>query len=143
MGELSSMTVDSQGTAYVFSGPSGDSVGTGMNVLYAVNASNSVVADIRSSGKDPSGPITQKGFYGLRSMATWVDESSNKEYLIVLEAGGPGRYMQYYLGMANDTDRNLNSARITEIWNNIESGSNSKYEHLTCATTTTSMFVPF
>ena len=116
MGEMSSITVDSQGTAYIYSGSSGDSVGTGMNVLYAVNSSNSVVADIRSGGKNPSGPISQKDWYGLRSMATWVDESSNKEYLIVLEAGGPGRYMQYLLGMANDTNRCLNCARITEIW---------------------------
>lgn len=125
MGEMSSITVDSQGTAYIFSGPSGGSGGTGMNVLYAVNASHSVVGDIRSSGTDPSGTITQQGWYGLRSMATWVDESSNKEYLIVLESGGPGRYMQYDLGLANDTKRCVNCARITEIWNNIESGSNS------------------
>ena len=125
MGEMSSITVDSQGTAYIFSGPRGGSGGTGMNVLYAVNASHSVVGDIRSSGTDPSGSITQQGWYGLRSMATWVDESSNKEYLIVLESGGPGRYMQYCLGLANDTKRCVNCARITEIWNNIESGSNS------------------
>ena len=133
MGEMSMVTVDSQGTAYVFSGSAGVSRSGGYggrnsggkNVLFAVNSSNILVGDMRSSGSDPNGPISQKGFYGLRSMATWVDESTNEESLIILESGGPGRYLQYGLGLSNDTKRCFNCAKVSEIWNNIESGSNS------------------
>ena len=130
MGEISLLTVDSQGTVYVFSGPSGATrsggySSGGKNVLFAVNSSDTIVGDMRSSGSDPSGPIKQTGWYGLRSMATWLDEATQKEYLIILESGGPGRYMQFELGLTNDTSRCFNCAQVDEIWNNIEAGSNS------------------
>ena len=57
----------------------------------------------RSAGTDPSGPITRTGFYGIRSVATWVNTSTGREYMIVLEEGGPGRYFQFDLGLANAT----------------------------------------
>ena len=70
MGEMSSITVDSQGTCYVYSGSSGasrsagyGSHGGGKQVLFAVNSTGSVVGDMRSSGNDPSGTISQKGWY--------------------------------------------------------------------------------
>ena len=124
MGEMAVLTVDSQGTAYVFSGQNDHG---GKEVLFAVNASDIIVGNMRSAGTDPSGAISQKSFYGIRSLATWVNTSTGHEYMIILEANGPGRYFQFGLGLTNATSqhRNFNGVQVVEIWNNIESGSNS------------------
>ena len=120
LGVCSHITVDSRGTALIFC--------EGAHSIFAVNASDVVIGAHQSAGTDPNGPVNQKSFYGVQSMAMTVLNDKHgvpQDQLIVLEQGGPGRYMKFSLGATNRTwDRDCFAcAHVDEIWNNIESGS--------------------
>lgn len=116
VGICSHITVDSRGTALIFC--------EGARSIFAVNASGVIIGAHQSAGIDPNGPVSQKSFYGVQSMAMTILNDKHgvpQDELIVLERGGPGRYMKFQLGATNRTwDQDCFAcAHVNEIWNNV------------------------
>ena len=74
---------------------------------------------VDSHGKPTGSP------FGVRAMTSRVDPATRRSKLMILENGGPRRYLQYDMGNASAPSVLPSGRPIDQVWNDIAAGTNS------------------
>ena len=111
-------------------------------VVAAVNSSNQLLPGSKGlpepqglmSVTNPEGggrvPVDSHGKamgspFGVRAMTTRVDPGTGRSKLMILEDGGPRRYLQYDMGNASAPSMQPRGRPIDQVWNDIAAGTNT------------------
>ena len=90
-----------------------------LDTIAAVNTSGLLAGSMKVSAADGGGTVTNTP-YGVVAMATYVAPVTGRTKLILLEKGGPGRYLELDLGnLTTPCHHCIDHARVDQVWQNI------------------------